>query len=91
MLIGGAAFIGTIMRAALSVGAGLPMAFSAAVACGAVLWLVDRLGLYFPPCGAIATLPFLIDQSALWKFPLEVLGGYLIFCAAAVVLFREKT
>ncbi len=91
LLIGGAAFIGTIMRAALSVGAGLPMAFSAAVACGAVLWLVDRLGLYFPPCGAIATLPFLIDQSALWKLPLEVLGGYLIFCAAVVVLFREKT
>ncbi|MCR5074469.1 MAG: hypothetical protein K6A79_01485, partial [Ruminococcus sp.] len=46
--------------------------------------------LYFPPCGAIATLPFIIPEGALLRFPFEIAAGSLIFITAAFALSKQS-
>lgn len=89
VLIAAAAFSGTLSRALLSELCGLPLAVSAAVSCAVILLIVCKTKLYFPPCGAIATLPFLIKSSALAVFPFEVTGGYIVLACAAMLLFKS--
>jgi len=69
---------------------GLPFAVSAALSCAVILAAVCRMKLYFPPCGAIATLPFIIPEGALLRFPFEIAAGTLVFIAAAFALSKER-
>ena len=85
-----AAVSGVLSRFVLTERLGLPLAVSAAVSCGAVLIAVYRSGLFFPPCGAIATLPLIIPRGALLRFPFEIAAGTLIFVAAAFALSKER-
>lgn len=91
ILISSAAVAGVLSRALLTELAGFPLALSAAVSCGIILYMVCRSKLYFPPCGAIATLPFLIPKTALLKFPFEVIGGYIIMVAVTFIFFADDS
>lgn len=77
------AVTGVLTRFVLSTMLGLPLTVPAVLTCALMLLLVSRMGLYFPPCGAIATLPFLIPEQALVRFPFEIAAGTLLFIAAA--------
>ena len=85
-----AAVSGVVSRFVLTEKAGLPLAVSAAVSCAVILIAVYRVKLYFPPCGAIATLPFIIPEDAMLKFPFEIAAGTLVFAAAAFAVSRER-
>ncbi len=69
---------------------GLPLAVSAMAATAVILVSVSRTKMYFPPCGAIATLPFIISEGALLKFPFEITVGALVFVAFAYALSKER-
>ncbi|WP_294410416.1 hypothetical protein [uncultured Ruminococcus sp.] len=85
-----AAVSGFLSRFVLTEKLGLPLAVSAAVSCAMILAAVCRIKLYFPPCGAIATLPFIIPEGALLRFPFEIAAGILVFIAAAFALSKEQ-
>lgn len=89
LLICSAAAVGTLSRYLLTELAGLPLAVSAAAACTFILLLVCKTNLFFPPCGAMTVLPFLIKNSALAVFPFEVAFGYLCLLTAALLLFKD--
>lgn len=84
-----AAVCGVVSRFILAEKLGLPLAVPAAISCGVMLAAVSKVKLYFPPCGAIATLPFIIPETALLKFPFEITAGTVIFIAAAFVFSKE--
>lgn len=81
---------GVLSRFLLTEKLGLPLAVSAALSCAVILAAVCRMKLYFPPCGAIATLPFIIPEGALLRFPFEIVAGTLVFIAAAFALSKER-
>ena len=81
---------GVLSRFLLTEKLGLQLAVSAAVSCAVILAAVCSMKLYFPPCGAIATLPFIIPEGALLRFPFEIAAGTLIFIAAAFALSKER-
>ncbi|WP_303796944.1 hypothetical protein [Ruminococcus flavefaciens] len=81
---------GVLSRFLLTEKLGLPFAVSAALSCAVILAAVCRMKLYFPPCGAIATLPFIIPEGALLRFPFEIAAGTLVFIAAAFALSKER-
>lgn len=78
------AFLGVSCRILLGEIAGLPMAAAAAVTCCAIMFAIDRTGFYFPPCGAVGMLPYLIPQHTLVRFPFAVTTGFLIFVAITI-------
>ncbi len=41
--------------------------------------MMKRLKLYFPPAGALAILPLLIETDKLIIYPFVVIGGFIIF------------
>ncbi len=84
------AFSGVLSRVVLAEKLGLPLAVSALTASVVILIAVSRTKLYFPPCGAIATLPLIIPKEALLRFPFEITAGILVFIAAACVLSKER-
>ena len=81
---------GVLSRFLLTEKLGLPLAVSAALSCAVILAAVCRMKLYFPPCGAIATLPFIIPEGGLLRFPFEIAAGTLVFIAAAFALSKER-
>lgn len=89
-LIAIAAAAGCASRYVICVILGLSLALAAAISCGAILIAVNAANLYFPPCGAAATLPFIIPEAALLKFPFELTAGYVILTAAVFLFFGER-
>ena len=81
---------GVLSRFLLTEKLGLPLAVSAAISCAVILAALCRMKLYFPPCGAIATLPFIIPEGALLRFPFEIAAGTLVLIAAAFALSKER-
>ena len=81
---------GVLTRFVLTEKLGLPLTVSAALSCAVILAAVCRMKLYFPPSGAIATLPFIIPEGALLRFPFEIAAGTLVFIAAAFALSKER-
>lgn len=89
LLIISAAVIGVLSRHFIAEIAGLPLFAAAAVSVLGIILLVAKLKLYFPPCGAIATLPFIIPQNALVRFPFEVAAGFIIMTILAMTIFKD--
>ena len=85
-----AAVCGVLSRFIITEKMGLPLTVSAALSCAVILIAVSRLKLYFPPCGAISTLPFIIPESAMLKFPFEIAAGAVVFTSAAFAISRER-
>ena len=86
-----AAVSGVLSRFVITEKMGLPLAVSAAVSCSVILIAVHSTKLYFPPCGAIATLPFIIPEDAMMKFPFEAAAGTLVFIAAAYAFSKQPS
>ena len=89
-LIALAAAVGCASRYVICVTLGLPLTIAAVLSCGAILIAVNTAKLYFPPCGAAATLPFIIPEAALLKFPVELIAGYVVLTAAVFLFFGER-
>lgn len=81
---------GVVSRYVITETLGLPLVLPTAVSCAVILLVVCRMKLYFPPCGAIATLPFIIPSEDLLRFPFEIATGAVILTAAAFVLSHER-
>ncbi|WP_296586427.1 hypothetical protein [Ruminococcus sp.] len=89
------AFLGCSSRLLLTEILGLPLALAAAITCCAVMFAVDRTAFYFPPCGAIAVLPFVIPLNSLLIFPFAVTLGFLAFATLTMLtsdhVIKEQT
>lgn len=90
LLIAIGAAAGVLSRLVLTEKLGLSLAVSAMTATAVILIAVSRTKMYFPPCGAIATLPFIIPEGALLKFPFEITAGTLVCVAVAYALSKER-
>ena len=90
MLIALGAVSGVLSRFLLTEKLGVPLAISAVISCAIMLMAVCSMKLYFPPCGAIATLPFIIPEGAMMRFPIEIMAGTLIFVCVVVAVSKEQ-
>lgn len=87
-LMAAAAFTGVTARFFISEKLGLTMTLGAVLSSAVIFVLCRKAKLYFPPCCAISTLPFIIPQTAIIKFPFEVIAGYIILTIAAVIITK---
>ena len=87
-LMAAAAFTGVTARFFISEKLGLTMTLGAVLSSAVIFVLCRKAKLYFPPCCAISTLPFIIPQTAMIKFPFEVIAGYIILTIAAVIITK---
>ena len=81
-----AAFAGVMARFFISEKLGLTLTFGAVLSSAVIFVLCRKAKLYFPPCCAISTLPFIIPKTAIIKFPFEVTAGYIVLTIAAVII-----
>ena len=91
LVVGLSAAAGVICRASLVIALGLPLTLAAVVAAFCSLMLMSVTGRYFPPAGAMATLPMLISANQLVAFPFEALVGVTILTAVALACFRQRS
>ena len=91
LLIATAAFTGAFARFFVSEKLGLTLTLGAVISSAVIFALCRKFKLYFPPCCAISTLPFIIPQSAILKFPFEVTAGYIILTLAAVIVQKYNS
>lgn len=89
-LIIAGAFIGVASRYLLTVSLGWPLTVSAMISVLFILLIMKHAGTWFPPAGAIATLPSLIPAEGIWFFPFEVAVGAGAFALAAALLFKTE-
>lgn len=87
-LMAAAAFTGVMARFFISEKLGLTLTLGAVLSSSVIFALCRKAKLYFPPCCAISTLPFIIPQTAMIKFPFEVISGYIILTIAAVIITK---
>lgn len=87
-LMAAAAFTGVTARFFISEKLGLTMTLGAVLSSAVIFVLCRKTKLYFPPCCAISTLPFIIPQTAMIKFPFEVIAGYIVLTIAAVIITK---
>lgn len=87
-LMAAAAFTGVTARFFISEKLGLTMTLGAVLSSAVIFALCRKAKLYFPPCCAISTLPFIIPQTAMIKFPFEVIAGYIVITIAAVIITK---
>lgn len=91
LLIAAAAFTGAFTRFFISEKLSLTLTLGAVISSAVIFVLCRKFKLYFPPCCAISTLPFMIPQSAILKFPFEVTAGYIILTLAAVIIKKYNS
>ena len=87
-LMAAAAFAGVMARFFISEKLGLTLTFGAVLSSAVIFVLCRKAKLYFPPCCAISTLPFIIPKTAIIKFPFEVTAGYIVLTIAAVIITK---
>ncbi len=75
LLIAACTVIGTSVRYILCLHFGLPLYAAAFLITVIVLYSMSLLKKLFPPAGALAILPLIIDEKALLWYPLEVMTG----------------
>lgn len=87
-LMAAAAFTGSAARFFVSEKLGLTLTLGAVLSSAVIFALCRKAKLYFPPCCAISTLPFIIPQTAMIKFPFEVIAGYIVLTIVAVIITK---
>ncbi len=87
-LMAAASFTGSAARFFVSEKLGLTMTLGAVLSSAVIFALCRKTKLYFPPCCAISTLPFIIPQTSMIKFPFEVIAGYIVITIAAVIITK---
>lgn len=84
------AVIGFCCRYFLNMTLGLPLTLAAACAVALVFVSFELFRLQYPPVGAIALLPMLVDASLVPIYPIEVsLGSAILLTAAHFIFGRE--
>ncbi len=78
------AFIGAYARLLLCNILNLSLILSAAIVITIVLYGMSVVKKWFPPAGAIALLPFIIDNNLLFVYPFEVMVGSAIFITSSM-------
>lgn len=63
----------------------LPITAAVFIVIAFVLYIMKFLGKPFPPAGAIALLPFIIDDSLLLIFPFEVMAGSAVLITLSML------
>lgn len=81
-----AAFGGTIIRLIFTVGLNMPLTVSAIITILLLLTVMSITKVYFPPAGAIAILPMLIDKNLLIFYPFKVIIGFIILYFMALII-----
>lgn len=86
-LMAAAAFAGVMARFLSLKSLGLPDIWCSFIL-GCDIRPLPKAKLYFPPCCAISTLPFIIPKTAIIKFPFEVTAGYIVLTIVAVIITK---
>lgn len=81
-------FIGAYGRLLFSDIYKLPLTFSAMVSVIIMIIMMKGLKLYFPPAGALAILPLLIETDKLIIYPFVVTSGFIIFIIIAFIITK---
>lgn len=84
-----AATLGAGARGILCGILGLSATWAVLCAVGALIAVMCAVKLYFPPAAAIATLPFLLPQSAMLRYAPAVAAGFAVLTAAAMLTFGK--
>ncbi len=85
-----AACAGVFCRLVVTETIGFPLTVSAVLSGTVVILAVKLTKLYFPPCGAICTLPMLLGADKLWLYPLEATAGFIVLTLVALNLFGKR-
>lgn len=89
-LIAAASCTGVFSRLFFTEFLGLPLTVAAIISAGTILFAVTKTRLYFPPCGAICTLPMLLPAEGLLWYPVETTAGFIIMTIISLTLFKEQ-
>ena len=80
-----AAFLGAFSRMLLCTILNLPLTVVVFGVIMLVLYTMKMIKVYFPPAGAIAILPFIIGETELYFYPVEIMLGGIVFITLAMV------
>lgn len=86
-----AACLGAGLRLVIQVWLGGPLWLAGTLAALGLFVCFERLRFLFPPAGAIALLPLLLQADVLPWYPLQVAVGGCLFICAALYLFRPAS
>lgn len=89
LLLVSAAWAGTFFRLMVCEGWGLPLWLGAGLSTLFVLCCFAATGMIFPPAGAMALLPMLLDVPAVRQFPIQATVGCVLLMGAALLQFRQ--
>ena len=82
------AFSGAYGRILISEIGDLPLTISAIIIVMTMLSIMKITKLYFPPAGALAILPLLIESGKLIVYPFVIIGGFVIFTVFAFIITK---
>ena len=80
-----AAFLGAFSRMLLCTALHLPLTVATFGVIILVLYTMKTIKVYFPPAGAVAILPFIIEETELYFYPVEIMLGGVVFITLAMV------
>ncbi len=80
-----AAFAGAYARILFCGILHFPLFLPALLVSALILCFMTILKLYFPPAAAIAILPFIINEQALFLYPVQVTTGSIVFISLAML------
>lgn len=84
-----ASFIGTTLRIFLDVYLQFPLWLVAGITTICIFTVFEKTSIIFPPAGAIALLPLLLNTDGLYLYPIQVFIGSCIFIFFALFIFRN--
>lgn len=90
VLMGISAAFGTAGVILLQGRLGLSLTAVTTIVITGILLISSRLKLLFPPAGAAALLPLILQREGLFWYPLKVTAGCLVLTAAAILFFPNK-
>lgn len=86
-----AAWIGSLICIIVNIKMGQSLIVSGLMITVAVIFIFTKSKVWFPPAGAIALLPLIIDSNKLFLYPIDVMIGASIYIIAATHLdFRNQ-
>lgn len=84
----GCALIGSVARTVCCIQLHMPLTLGVLVSAGCAMLLLLGTKKLFPPAAALAVLPFIIPESAVLLYPLQVGIGVTVFMAASMLYGR---
>ena len=85
------AFVGSFSRIIMCIKFNFPMTIAAIVTVLLVFTIFNVFDQFIPPAGAIALLPFIISETSLYSFGIQIMIGSLTFAIVGTVYFMSET